>query len=509
MAPEPVPEPRPVRALQLPLTAAAQPVPAPPGPPVRARSLLWPTAAFVALMVLPPGAGIVAVGLAVAGRMLWRASEQRRARRAEIRALAAEGPSIVIGVDADGRPVTIPERTLAAHGLIVGATGAGKSTTLLTLLTDQIARGRPVVAIDLKGSREFSDHLRAAAEAAGRPFLEWTPDGATHWNPLAAGNTTELKDKLLGTERFTEPHYRRAAERYLQTAIQVALEVSPGEELSLARVVDLMSPPRLIAAARDASPQMRDRVRDYLSSLTPDQVSAVRGLGSRLAVLSESDSGPLLEPGPPEGTLDLRRALRGGEVVLFSLNSSRYGGLASMLGTLAVQDLTAAAGARLDEPVASRPRAVVAIDEFSALGSDNVLALLVRGREAGVGVLLATQELADLTRSGAGVREQILGNTALKIAHRQDVPESARAVAGLTGIVRAWERSYQHRSSAAGVVGSTTVSDRLVDRYRVDPEQIGTMHTGEAVVVIKAPVPRTTVTRIRREPPAAGADAGR
>ena len=92
---------------------------------------------------------------------------------------------------------------------------------------------------------------------------------------------------------------------------------------------------------------------------------------------------------------------------------------------------------------------MVAIDEFSALHSDNVLALLARGREAGVGVLLATQELADLDRAGRGLRDQILGNTALKIAHRQDVPESAAAVARLAGTVRVWEQSYQRRPGAA------------------------------------------------------------
>ena len=47
--------------------------------------------------------------------------------------------------------------------------------------------------------------------------------------------------------------------------------------------------------------------------------------------------------------------------------------------------------------------ATIALDEFSALGADNVLSLLARGREAGVSVLLATQELADLERAGAGI----------------------------------------------------------------------------------------------------------
>ncbi len=201
-----------------------------PPPPswLRTRNLWWPALGFIALMALPPGVALAWMLCGVVGRAGWRAFQHVQARDAEIARRAALGPTIAIGRDSTGRVVEVPERTLAAHGLILGATGAGKSTTLLTLLDDQIRRGRPVVAIDLKGSPSFAAQLQASAAAASRRFVEWTPDGQTHWNPLAAGNATELKDKLLGTERFTEPHYRRAAERYLQLAIQVALESLTG-----------------------------------------------------------------------------------------------------------------------------------------------------------------------------------------------------------------------------------------------------------------------------------------
>jgi hypothetical protein len=38
---------------------------------------------------------------------------------------------------------------------------------------------------------------------------------------MSISNPTELKDKLIATERFTEPHYQRAAERYVQTVLRV------------------------------------------------------------------------------------------------------------------------------------------------------------------------------------------------------------------------------------------------------------------------------------------------
>ena len=44
---------------------------------------------------------------------------------------------------------------------------------------------------------------------------------ASAWNPLASGGPSELKDKLIGLEQWTEPHYKRAAERYLQAVFRV------------------------------------------------------------------------------------------------------------------------------------------------------------------------------------------------------------------------------------------------------------------------------------------------
>ena len=132
-----------------------------------------------------------------------------------------------------------------------------------------------------------------------------------------------------------------------------------------------------------------------------------------------------------------------------------------------------------------------------------MLALLARGREAGVGVLLATQELADLDRAGRGLRDQILGNTALKIAHRQDVPESAAAVARLAGTdARLGAAATSVGPATGGLGGGVSTSARLVDRYRVEPEQVSTMGTGEALVVIKSPRASAQITRIRRQPPA-------
>ncbi|MBV9002620.1 MAG: type IV secretory system conjugative DNA transfer family protein, partial [Solirubrobacterales bacterium] len=185
------------------------------------------------------------------------------------------------------------------------------------------------------------------------------------------------------------------------------------------------------------------------------------------------------------------------QVVVFSLNSSKYGKLASQIGTLVVQDLVAASGDRLE---AARGRelepALIAIDEFSALGSDHVAALLARGREPRTPVLVATQELADLERASAGFRDQVLGVTAVKIVHRQDVPSSAHTVAQMAGTEEVWEQTRRIGGLLFGGYDTGQGTRRLTERFIVHPNEIKTLRTGEAVVISKLGGARPRTVRV-------------
>jgi hypothetical protein len=459
----------------------------------------WVLPVGCALLLLPSTTATLALAAALAGAVALSLIRSVAARRARAAASAASPDTITLGQNASGQPVRLSDAQLSAHGLIVGASGAGKSTTLLQILSEQIRRGRPVVAIDMKGSPAFARRLAAAAGAAGKPFRVWTPDGGAHWNPLQYGNATELKDKLISSERFSEPHYQRAAERYVQTVLQVLHSSHRDRPATLQEVVELMDPRRLAAALRHRSGVDADRIQDYLASLTPDQLSAVRGLGTRLAIVSESHTGPWLAPGR-ERTIDLRAALEGHEIVLFSLNASKYGRLSAQLGALAIQDLVAATGERQSQALRdghSAPQAFVAIDEFSALGEDNVLALLARGREAGVSVLLATQELADLDRAGRGFRDQVLGVTAVKLIHRQDVPSSALLGAQMVGTRVVWEPTYQIGRGPFGSYGTSGGTRRQVERFVIHPNEFMTLRTGQAVQITKVPAAAVAVVNVR------------
>jgi conjugal transfer pilus assembly protein TraD len=486
--------------------------------PARRRAPLWQrwltiaVAAFV-LIASPPLWATVLIASAAMGVILAGPAISAR-RRARTRSVETGPVATVLGVALDGEPVALADRQLESHTVIVGASGSGKSTTLLRILTDQIRGGKGVVAIDLKGSPAFADQLAQAAQQAGRQFRLWTPDGSATWNPLAYGNATELKDKLISTEWFSEIHYQRAAERYLQSALQVLKAArGPLRPPTLHDVVAAMEPSRLEGLLRAVPPELANRVHDYLGSLTGDQLSAIRGLATRLAIITESHTGQYLggpdaasgsaDPRGRTDSIDLRAALRGEQVVVFSLNSSSYGKLAAQLGALAIQDVITVAGERLSNPDLRHP-ASVAVDEFSALErGDHVLGLNARCREAGIGALVSAQEPTDFERAARGLLNQIFGSTAVKIIHRLDVPSSAEMIAQLAGTETVWEQSHQieHRPLLGDRQTGRSVA-REVERFLVHPNVIKSLATGRAVVITK--VPDTKVRIVDVSPPRFG-----
>ncbi len=363
---------------------------------------------------------------------------------------------LVVGEDRRSRPVSIPlcDSGGGVHTLVLGSTGSGKTVTQTALATAAVQREMAVVVVDPKEDSFMRTALERAARIAGRPFIEWTPAGPSVYNPFGHGSPTEIADRALAGERFTEPHYLRQAQRYLGHAVRSLRACE--RVVSLAELVSVLDPDLLgVLARRIPDPAASQAVHDYLGSLSPRQVSDLSGVRDRLAIMAESDIGPWLDPRTPGAVVfDLPAALRERAVVYFGLRADQRPLVAEMLGAAVVQDLLSAAAGLQDSPVP----ALVVLDEFSALGAVHVARLFGRARSAGMSLVLGTQELSDLrSREHEGLLEQILGNLTTLVAHRQVVPESAELVARLAGTRGAWHVSV----SSSGPRTRTRVREYL------------------------------------------------
>jgi conjugal transfer pilus assembly protein TraD len=476
---------------------------------LRTRGLLWSCAApglpvgFVFfLLVWPVGLALIGASLdaclvgrrwhrvdlhnggdhaRIAGARLGvRGLLARRARLQEIErdGFLADG-RLVVGRDGYGMPVSIPVGyESGCHTLVVGATGSGKTVSEAWIATRLIDAGYGAITLDPKGDTMLRDQLQRAAVRARRPFLEWTPEGPLAYNPYTHGTDTEIADKALSGERFTEPHYLRQAQRYLGHDVRVmhTAEVP----ISPASLMAHLDPRQLEVSARELPAEDAKLVQDYLDSLTDRQKRDLAGVRDRLSILAESDTRQWLNPNGGGPTLDLQRAVTERAVVYFRLDSDRRPLLSAMIAGAIVGDLVTLSTRMQQQPVPT----VVLIDEFSAILAGQVARLFGRARSAGFSLLLATQEFADMRIIGDGVlRDQVIGNLASVIAHRQTVPESAEMIAQIAGSKPVWLTTQQIQHAAFGSPESGRGSRRRGYEYNIDPNIIKDLQTGEAAVI--------------------------
>jgi type IV secretory pathway TraG/TraD family ATPase VirD4 len=370
------------------------------------------------------------------------------------------------------------------HTLVIGSTGSGKTVTQTRIALAALARGNGVVVIDPKGDAAMRDGLRDACTAAGRPFTEWSPEGDCVYNAFGRGSDTEIADKALAGERFTEPHYLRQAQRYLGHVVRAMR--TAGEPISLAALVEMLDPDCLEALARTLPVEEATHTQVYLDSLTTRQRSDLSGVRDRLAIMAESDTGRWLDPRRQAGPcVDLLEAIRLRAVLYFRLDADLRPLLTQMLASAVLQDLQSAVASLQGQPVGT----LVVIDEFSAIANAQVVRLFGRARSAGVSLLLATQELSDLRLPGEErLLERVLGNVSAVVAHRQVVPSSAQIVSALAGTCPGWRIT---RHSDGRTTRTRTAEPVLA------PETVMALDTGCAAVIVPGAHAAPRVVRVQ------------
>jgi hypothetical protein len=404
---------------------------------------------------------------------------------------------VALGVDKKGKPVLVTDEELNMHALVLGATGAGKTNTLMVILESAIRRGKPVIFVDGKGDPGLVADLEKLALKYDRPFQAFSYGGKLHYNPLKHGNETELKDKLIAAEEWTEAYYKRAAERYLQLVFRVIkLRNVPPDLVNVQKLLETKTLLKWVKKIR-LDKEEEEEIKDYVNGLDAGHKSAIDGLKDRLALMTESNVGPLFKDDGK--ALDLLEAVLDKRVVIMSLSGLSYSSFTPALGAMIVEDLKSVAAA-----ITERGRddhIYVVLDEFNLFAGEQVVNMINKSRSAGFCCLIATQELADLAIAGGDeLVDQVIGNTNVKIVHRQDVPDSAEYMAGVVGTHIVYRKSLNTEETIIGKrpTGVGNVSDEEV--YVVHPNTLKTLGRGQAVVIRKIPDLLIDLTQVQAAP---------
>lgn len=421
-------------------------------------------------------------------------------------------------------PFDIPLSALRLHTFIAGPSGFGKTTTILELVKGLILAPAAApfkigtVFITMKPEKDITAALEAIAVTSGRKIHIVTEDGTgatTTYNPLRHGTAAMRRNTIIDAEAnavnggFSEAHFLRSGSRFTLLALRV-LETAAKQGKTYTRSrkrhywrVDLAHLAKImrLGVLHDLKdeidePDLAADIESYLQEVEEDDQVAdgVSGMRNRIANVAEGAAGKVLIE--EENGLDLREAIKGGDIVIFNLNAAKDLEAAQYIANLAISDYTAALADlaeenwHLEDATAVQNRLnFIIVDEFSALGGTGLVDVVERSRSYGGAALLSTQSYSALEEVGKGFKDRLMTNTMVKLFHQIDV--KADELADMLGTRQAMKETFQTFEDK-DLLGSQTRASgqgtvREVEVFNLHPNTLRKLVPGEVVAVVKSP----------------------
>ncbi len=339
--------------------------------------------------------------------------------------------------EGDASEVRLPDEARSRHVHVVGASGTGKSTLLLSMLLGDARRGAGCALLDPHGDLAEEFLARLPEERLGGVVL-LDPADADHtagWNPLRADSPAEaelLAGDLLGIFRRLSTSWGDQMSAVLGNALGALLAHPHGA--SVADLKRFLADPAFRAEALRA---VSDR---YVLDFFRYEFPRLKGhpespILTRLDALLRS---PLLRRvlAPKAGGLNLRDLLDRGGILVAKLAQGLVGSEnASLLGSLLVSGFHQAALARADREEAERPPFFLYLDEFHLVATPSMAAVFSGVRKFGLALTVAHQDLYQLHHALPEVERAVLANAHTRICFRvgdEDARTLARGLADFT-----------------------------------------------------------------------------
>ena len=348
---------------------------------------------------------------------------------------AHQDAATLLGYNVHKEPWLWPDAVRIKHGVIVGGTGAGKSTFLENIIAQDLtrhfgARKMPMIIFDGKGEREFLDHLLPHIAAAGRlqdlRILDPThPAESCRYNPFYSLDDAyqEHVNFIFRSFGLREDFFKGHQEAYLSDLVRVLQYTgrlfNVYDVLVMALDEDVLQDQIKAAKARVAtltslSVQKRLNfemsVKMLLRSLQDrERVEKIQGLLNELLSFLEDELSVVT--GAYQDLLTLDDVFENDLILFVSLNSNRNQRAVEALGKILLQNIQLMVGKRYSQTTASRskdePMLSVILDEFAPFAYPGFTQVLQTARGAKVSFLLSFQSLPQLQRVSQAFADEV------------------------------------------------------------------------------------------------------
>ncbi len=348
---------------------------------------------------------------------------------------AHQDAATLLGYNVHKEPWLWPDAVRIKHGVIVGGTGAGKSTFLENIIAQDLtrrfgARKMPMIIFDGKGEREFLDHLLPHIAAAGRlqdlRILDPThPAESCRYNPFYSLDDAyqEHVNFIFRSFGLREDFFKGHQEAYLSDLVRVLQYTgrlfNVYDVLVMALDEDVLQDQIKAAKARIAtltslSVQKRLNfemsVKMLLRSLQDrERVEKIQGLLNELLSFLEDELSVVT--GAYQDLLTLDDVFENDLILFVSLNSNRNQRAVEALGKILLQNIQLMVGKRYSQTTASRskdePMLSVILDEFAPFAYPGFTQVLQTARGAKVSFLFSFQSLPQLQRVSQAFADEV------------------------------------------------------------------------------------------------------
>jgi Bacterial protein of unknown function (DUF853) len=345
-----------------------------------------------------------------------------------------------------GRMVLLSQERLCRHLLVCGATGAGKTETLLRLAWSVAKESDALVFyLDGKGDGETAERFAGLMADAGRTTRVFPNEPFAGWR----GEAHEIHSRLMAIIDYADDGGASWYRDIAKTVLRLVCDHPDGPPRSSRQLLSRMQLPLLVSAHPGST---------AAGALNETQVAQVR-------LRYEAFFGQI------RGQLDGAWAWEdtsAGYVLLDSLTlSEEVGGLARFL----FEDFMHYISVRK-----ARDRfCVLIVDEFSSLAqSASMAARVEKARGFLASLILAPQVVEGM--GGEAETARILGSVETVIAHRVNTPDQIVALAGTRNVP-----GLTTRRSEDGLTRDRSV--RIEQRPAIDPNKVRGLDPGIAYLI--------------------------
>jgi hypothetical protein len=319
---------------------------------------LWAHEVFASMDAITKTLALATVGVSALIALLWvilrfsPSQKERRKRTEFLRELPSDllmkSPNAVhMGIETDlNAEIYLPDQIRTRHVHILGATGSGKTeSVILNFLAQDIRRGLGSIILDAKGDYSFLTELQRLVPENQLQVFDLGAEDSLAYDPLVAGSALESAQRLFASFTWSEEYYKSKALSTLQRMFQIHFEIN-GRNPTLVEISNYIETPKTYSTFVSSE--------DFPESLAVAEFQDISGLRDQIRSLTIGHLAQTLSPKTP--AIDLAKAAEGA-VIYFRLQSLMSPQLVSILGRLVINHLSFLAGtAHRGKPEASAKR---------------------------------------------------------------------------------------------------------------------------------------------------------